>query len=50
MSKPIKLARQRDIKLIIEKMEETRPSITLGKADIAVVLPILKQHLQTGTG
>jgi hypothetical protein len=35
---------KRSLKVIIKSMEENnRPSITLGKADISVVLPLLKK-------
>ena len=42
---PIKKVTERELRIIIKRMEEPRPSITLGKADISVVLPILKSQI-----
>jgi hypothetical protein len=45
MSKTAKSAISREIKIIISRMEEPRPSITLGRSDIAAILPILKKAI-----
>ena len=38
--------KKRAIKNLIRMMEESgRPSVTLGRADINIVLPILKEHV-----
>jgi hypothetical protein len=45
MSKTSKGAITREIKILIARMEEPRPSITLGRSDIAAILPILKKAI-----
>lgn len=43
MAKSTKNTTMRELKTIIKRMEEPRPSITLGRSDMATVLPILKK-------
>jgi hypothetical protein len=45
MSKTVKSSNLRDLKIIVARMEEPRSSITLGRSDIAIVLPILKEQI-----